>query len=391
MRPGSQRPVFIAIDVIFTSTEGKVMNQERLSKLEKQVFAHGLDGIALVPGPNMVYLSGIHAHLSERPIVLIIPVDDDPAIIIPTLESPKARAAGIPEDRIFSWGDEEGHSGAFQQACARMELSDYLLGVEALHMRILEFELLQRYAPGLSTAHVEPVMTALRIVKDEDELSAMQKAVEIAESAMDQLLRRLETGQTEKQIASMLVEELLNAGSQGFPFGPIVAAGPNGGSPHAVPTDRPIAEGDLLTIDWGAIYDDYPSDITRTFAVGDLEPELVRIYDAVRAANAAAKGKAGPEATGSELDRAARSVIQDAGYGQYFIHRTGHGLGLEIHEPPYLVEGNDEPLQVGSVFTIEPGIYLPDRGGVRIEDNVVITGEGSRSLTSFPRELIQIG
>lgn len=367
------------------------MHQKRLEKLNKQVLAHGFDGIALVPGPNMVYLSGIHAHLSERPIVFFIPADDDPAIIIPTLEASKARAAGILEDRIFNWSDEEGYTSAFQRACAQLELSDYLLGVEALHMRILELELLQRYAPGLTTSHVEPVMTALRIVKDETELASMQKAAEVAEKAIHNLLPRIKIGQTEKQIAAMLVEELVEAGSEGSPFGPIVSSGGNAGSPHAVPTNRPIQEGELLVIDYGAIIDGYPSDITRTFAVGEVEPEFARIHEIVRAANEAAKEIARPGATGQELDRAAREVIDDSGYGPYFIHRTGHGLGLEIHEPPYIVETNDEPLEVGSVFTIEPGIYLPERAGVRIEDDVVITDTGSRSLTSYPREMIRVG
>ncbi len=367
------------------------MNQERLKKLNSQVLAHGFDGIALMPGPNMVYISGIHTHVSERPIILFIPADDEPAIIIPTLEAMKARDAGIREERIFDWGDEEGYTGAFQRACAQLELSDYLLGVEALHMRILELELLQRYAPGLTIAHVEPVMTALRIVKDDSELAAMQKAAEVAERAIDSLLSRIAIGQTEKEIAVLLTEEWVKAGSEGNPFGPIVSCGPNAGSPHAVPTSRPIQEGELLVIDWGAVVDGYPSDITRTFAIGEVEPEFVQIHEIVRAANAAAKEIARPGVTGSELDRAARDVIEDSGYGPYFIHRTGHGLGLEIHEPPYIVKNNNQPLEPGAVFTIEPGIYLADRVGVRIEDDIVITESSCRSLTSYPRKLITIG
>ena len=214
------------------------MNQERLAKLNKQILAHGYDGIALMPGPNMVYLSGIHTHISERPIILFLPVDDDPAIIIPTLEAMKARDAGLLEERIFDWGDEDGYTGAFQRACAQLELSDYLLGVEALHMRLLEVELIQRYAPGVTLAHVEPVMTSLRIAKDETELMAMQKAAQVAENAIDSLLKRIKVGMTEKEIAVVLLEELVKAGSEGVPFGPIVSSGPNAGSPHAVPTSR---------------------------------------------------------------------------------------------------------------------------------------------------------
>ena len=158
-----------------------------------------------------------------------------------------------------------------------------------------------------------------------------------------------------------------------------------------MPSDRPLQVGDLLVIDWGATVDDYPSDITRTFAVGELEPTLAQVYEVVKQANRAAKAVARPGASGRDLDRTARGVIEAAGYGDYFIHRTGHGLGLEVHEPPYIMEANTEPLHPGNVFTIEPGIYLSGRGGVRIEDDIVITPEGCRSLTTFPRDLIQVG
>lgn len=367
------------------------MNQNRVDRLTEQILAHGLDGIAVVPGPNMLYLSGIHAHLSERPIVLFFPADDEPAIIIPTLEAVKARQAGIPSQHIFAWSDEQGYTGAFQQACAHLELSDYLLGVEALHMRVLELELLKRYAPGLQTAHAEPLMTDLRIRKDEAELAAMEKAVAVAEAAMQELIPRIKIGLTEKQVAAMLTQELLQAGADAIAFGPIVSTGPNSASPHAVPTNRPLQAGDLLVIDWGAMVDDYPSDITRTFAVGQLDSELVRVYETVKLANEEGKRAARPGATGRDVDQAARDVIDDSGHGEYFIHRTGHGLGLEVHEPPFMTESNTEPLAEGNVFTVEPGVYLPGRGGVRIEDNVVVTADGCRSLTTFSRELISVG
>jgi Xaa-Pro dipeptidase len=366
------------------------MNQARLHRLEKKVLAHGLDGIAVMPGPNMVYLSDIHAHVSERPILLLLPADDDPAIIMPTLEAEKARAAGISEDRIFGWSDDEGYTSAFQLACAQLELSDFLLGVEALHMRVLELELLHRYAPGLTTTHAEPILGALRQIKDEDEITRMEKAIDVAQRAMEKLIPRIKLGQSEKKIAAMLTQELIEAGGHSAAFDPIVSAGPNAASPHAVPTDRPVQAGDLLVIDWGVFIDDYPSDITRTFAAGSVESEFENIYEIVREANEAAKAAAKPGASGRDVDRAARRVIEDANYGPNFFHRTGHGLGLEVHEQPYIMEGNTEPLVEGQVFTIEPGIYLPGRAGVRIEDDVVITADGCRSLTTLSRELIQL-
>ncbi|MFQ5401506.1 MAG: M24 family metallopeptidase, partial [Anaerolineae bacterium] len=313
------------------------------------------------------------------------------AIIIPSLEAMKARDADIPKARIFDWTDETGYTGAFQQACAQLELADFLLGVEALHMRVLELELLQRYAPGVSIAHAEPVMGTLRMRKDEEELNTMRRAIEVAEKAMRRMMPRIKIGMTEKQIAAMLTQFLMEGGADTVPFGPIVSAGPNSASPHAVPTDRPLQTGDLLVIDWGAYVDGYPSDITRTFAVGELDAELVRVYHAVKQANERGRQAARPGATGRDVDRAARGVITNAGYGNYFIHRTGHGLGLEVHEPPFMMEDNTDPLETGMVFTVEPGIYLPGRGGVRIEDDVVVTADGHTCLTSFPRDLITVG
>lgn len=366
------------------------MHAQRLNKLKEETLAQGLDGVALVPGSNMIYVSGIHSHLSERPIVLFVPVDEEPAMIVPRLEAIKAEAAGIPAGRIFSWSDQEGFSGAFQQACARLELSDALLGVEALRMRVLELELLHRYAPNLKTAHADPILDALRLRKDATELDAIERAVAVAEIAMHNLLPQIRLGQTEKEVAAMLARELISAGADALAFDPIVSTGPNGASPHAVPTDRALQKGDLLILDWGALIDGYVSDITRTFALGPIADELRQVYEVVRTANEAGRAAAKPGRSGEEIDAATRAVIDNAGYGDYFIHRTGHGLGMEAHENPSIVRGHTDPLPPGAVFTIEPGIYLPGRGGVRIEDNVVITADGSHTLTSFPRELMTI-
>ncbi|MCP4359190.1 MAG: aminopeptidase P family protein [Chloroflexi bacterium] len=367
------------------------MNTNRLNKLIPKMLANGLDGIALVPGPNMEYLSGIYSHLSERPIVLFYPADDEPAIVIPTLEAMKARAAGIPDGRIFAWSDEEGYTGAIQQACAHLELTDYLLGIESLHMRVLEYELLKRYAPGLQTTPAEPTLMALRAIKDEAEIAAMERAIAIAERAMKRLLPKIKIGMSEKQIASLLRSLQLEEGADAIAFGPIVSGGPNSASPHAVPTDRPLQQGDLLVIDWGCLVDGYPSDITRTFAVGEIDAESHRIYETVKLSNEQGVLAAVPGVTGEDIDTAARDVIDDAGYGGYFIHRTGHGLGVEGHEPPYIMQGNTESLQPGNVFTVEPGIYIAGKAGVRIEDDIVMTEDGYCCLTSFPRELITVG
>lgn len=367
------------------------MNQQRIIKLQQQLAQQQLDGVILMPGPNAFYFSGMHTHVSERPVLLFIPTQDEPAIIIPGLEAMKAENAGIASNRIFAWTDEEWFEGAFEKASQFLNLDGTHWGVEALYMRVLELDALKVVAPNLKTSHAESALMALRSVKDDSELAAMEKAVNVAERALERLIPQIKVSMTEKQVAALLTAILLDEGGESIAFGPIVSTGPNGASPHAMPGERPLANGDLLVIDWGVFVDSYPSDITRTFAVGDIDEELRHIYDIVRQANEAGKHAARPGATGQDVDRAARQVIVEAGYGEYFFHRTGHGLGLEVHELPGMVEGNDMALQEGNVFTIEPGIYLAGRGGVRIEDDVVITANGCRSLTNFTRDLITVG
>lgn len=368
-----------------------MMNQVRLQTIQHELKTRGWHGMALVPGPNLLYVSGMHAHLSERPLVLLIPEAGEPAVIIPRLEAPKAAAAGIIPARTFAWGDGEGYMGAFQEACRALGLAGKTLAVEKLYMRMLEWDMIEEFAAGVRREYADPILNALRLRKDGEELSRMVRAVEIAEAAMRALLPQIKIGMTEKEVAGRLSQALLDAGAQGVPFGPIVSSGPNAASPHAVPTDRPLAAGELLIIDWGAMVDDYPSDLTRTFAVGEISAELRRMYDVVKEANAAGVAAVHPDNSCSTVDEAARGVIDAAGYGDYFIHRTGHGLGLEVHEEPSMMTGNGDPLVPGMTFTVEPGVYVPDLGGVRIEDNVVVTSDGCRVLSSFPRELIQVG
>jgi Xaa-Pro dipeptidase len=237
---------------------------------------------------------------------------------------------------------------------------------------------------------IEPWLPRLRMYKDKNEIACMQQAIAIAESAMQRLLDQeaIQPGRTELEIAADLRIEMLRDGGQGEAFSPIVVAGSNSASPHASPSDRPLVEGDLVTIDWGTTYQGYRSDITRTFVLGSPTPEIMQIYDTVLAANRAGRLAVRPGVPAQEVDRAARRAITLAGYGEYFIHRTGHGLGLETHEPPYIVEGNLALLESGMTFTVEPGIYVPGVGGVRIEDDMVVTETGAESLTSMDRELL---
>ncbi len=364
----------------------------RVNSLQQLQAAHGVECVALVPGANLQYFTGLATHLSERPTVAFIPATGPLAVLLPELEAPAARRHLPADVRLFTYRDEEGHEHVFHQAAGELALHDKPIGIEYLAMRVLEMRRLEHAAPDCPLLALEPWLPQLRMRKDQTELAHMRRAVEIAERAMQRLLDdggiRLE--RTERQVAADLQVALLQEGGEGAAFSPIVVAGPNSASPHSGPSDRPLADGDLVIVDWGTVYRGYRSDITRTFVLGAPTAEMERIHDAVLAANQAGRLAVRPNMPAQEVDRAARRAITLAGYGEFFIHRTGHGLGLETHEPPYLVEGNLEMLDVGMTITVEPGIYLPGVGGIRIEDDVVVTADGSETLTSMPRDLIRL-
>jgi Xaa-Pro dipeptidase len=365
----------------------------RVATLQQLQAAHGVECVALVPGANLRYLTGLAMHLSERPTVIFIPARGPLVALLPVLEAP-ATGARLPQDaRLFTYSDEEGHEHIFHQVAAELELDGKPIGVEYLAMRLLEMRRLERALPDSPLLAIEPWLPQLRMSKDETEVAAMRRAVDIAQRAMQRLIDdgAIRPGRTELQVAADLQIAMLQEGGQGEAFPPIVVAGPNSALPHAGPSERELEAGDLVIVDWGAVHDGYRSDITRTFVLGAPAADMVRIHDTVLAANQAGRLAVRPNMPAQEVDRAARRAISLAGYGPYFIHRTGHGLGLETHEPPYLVEGNLEMLQVGTTCTVEPGIYVPGRGGVRIEDDVLVTDKGSETLTTLPRDLISLG
>lgn len=232
------------------------------------------------------------------------------------------------------------------------------------------------------------LMAELRQVKDEAELEAMTAAQRIAERALEDILRDLRPGVTEKEIAARLQYLMLHYGAENMSFDPIVVSGASGSVPHGVPTEKPIQSGEFVTMDFGCIYHGYCSDMTRTVAVGSATEEMRRVYDTVLAAQAAGIAAARAGVTGKAVDGAARKVIEDAGYGEYFTHSFGHGVGVEIHEAPNASSANEKPLPAGAVVSAEPGIYIPGRLGVRIEDVIVLEADGCRNLTKAPKQLL---
>lgn len=368
------------------------MTDQRLSNLYDLLSELKVDAAAFNPGPTLTYLTGMHFHLMERPTVLIIRRGVNPTMILPELEAGKISSSSV-EIQPFTFNDNPmTWTGVFTQALLSMGLQKGKVAIEPTRIRFLEMDLLKKGSPGLEFVSGGAALSMLRVQKDQQEIESMRKAVQIAQVALLNMLSTFKIGMTEKEIASELMVQLFRAGSGSeLPFMPIVASGPNSANPHAVPTDRKVQKGEFLLIDYGASYEGYFSDLTRTFAVGQVSAKHQEIYTAVQAANEAGRLAGRPGLAAGEVDQAARKVITEAGYGQQFTHRTGHGIGMEDHEEPYIYAGNTLQLREGMTYTVEPGIYVEGFGGVRIEDNMVVTRAGSESLSDLPRDLLEIG
>jgi Xaa-Pro dipeptidase len=364
----------------------------RQAQLATALYTHHLDVLALNPGPSLTYLTGLNFHLMERPVVGLFTPHNPVILILPELEAGKTANLRYPI-QVFPYGEDPAiWLNAFRQAALAAQLEGRRVGVEPGRMRVLELRMLEAAAETAEYLSAEESLAELRMRKDQSEIEAMRTAAQIAQQALNETLPKVETGVRERELAAELTMQLLRAGSDvELPFAPIVSSGPNGANPHAVPSERQLQAGDLLVVDWGAAYQGYFSDITRTFAIGEIEDEFRQIAAIVRQANQAGRAAVRPGVTAHTIDQAARDVIEKAGYGQFFTHRTGHGLGMEAHEAPYMRARNTRVLEAGMTFTIEPGIYLPGRGGVRIEDDVVVTEDGGESLTDMPRELVTLG
>lgn len=352
-----------------------------------------IDALVLVPGSNMRYVSGLGFSTKLRISMLIVPHAGMPVLILPTMEVPRARQSALFPMDILGWDDDAGPLPLLQQvigdmglSATTMGLSDLKIAVENSVMRVFELRALESTTEA-NICNADPLLAQLRMHKDADELDAMQRAITVAEESLAETIAAIRPGMTEIQVAAMW-EHAIRARGSVPSFDLAVGSGPHGASPHHTNGDRPLQNGDLVVIDGGAIVDGYVSDITRTIAIGTPSDRAKLVYDTVLAANAAGRAAAAqPGATGDSVDRATRAVVAAAGFAEYFIHRTGHGLGIDVHEPPFMVGGDMNVIATGMTFTVEPGIYLPGEFGVRIEDMVVRTADGAKTMTSFPREL----
>jgi Xaa-Pro aminopeptidase len=373
----------------------------RLERAQALTRESGLGALLIGVGADLRYLTGYTALPLERLTMLIVPADGPIALVVPRLEALPALAcpaASIGEVEVAPWEETEdatalvaslvrGAVGARPRRALRLAVSDRLSSMFLLR--------LQSELPGARWSLASEVLRSLRIRKDPDEIELLRLAAVAADRVVAAIVAGRLVGRTEADIAREVGERLVAEGHDAAEFA-IVAAGPASASPHHEASERAIAPGEPIVLDIGGPYSGYASDITRTVWVTGGDPgrgpdeEFRRIHDLVREAQRAATAAVAPGVPGERIDAAAREVISAGGYGAQFIHRVGHGIGLEGHEDPYLVAGNAEPLEPGMAFSIEPGIYLEGRYGVRLEDIVVCGDEGPIVLNRAPRELLVV-
>ena len=360
----------------------------RLKKLTGILEAADCPAIALVPGPNFYYLTGVTLALMERPTILIVTRAGEMHAAIPALERDRW-AAEVPQAQTIYWQDSDGYAAALDALARQTGLTR--IAVEGNRMRQFEAAALAT-AFGTLPDDGSAMLAKLRILKDPDEIAAIEKAVQISEAALTDTLAQIGAGMTETEIRAKLQINMLGRGADGAAFDLIVLAGGAAADCHGVPAaSRRLTRGDALLFDFGATLDGYSADITRTFFCEEIPKHHRALYDTVLEANQVGRDLVRPGLTPHELDSAVRELLVNAGFEANIRHKVGHGLGLDIHEAPQLMIGNHQPLEAGMVITIEPGLYDPDTIGVRIEDDVLVTEDGSRSLTTLPREAQIIG
>jgi Xaa-Pro aminopeptidase len=355
----------------------------RMARAAAQASDAGLTGVLVTPGPDLVYFTGYAPiAITERITMLAIQAGRDPEMIVPILERPDAEdapSAGAVSLRDWTDGDDPyAATAAMLDAAGRYAISD-----SAWAMHVLG---LQAALPESRYVSMTSALPMLRAIKGDDELERLAAAGAAADASLEEIVKVRFAGRSESDIAADLAGLLRKHGHSQVDF-TVVGSGPNGANPHHEMSERIIEEGDMVVLDFGGLKDGYGSDTTRTVHVGEPTEEEREVFEIVRRAQQAGFDAVRPGVACQEIDRAARKVITDAGYGEYFIHRVGHGIGLTTHEPPYMVEGETHLIEPGMCFSIEPGIYLAGRFGVRIEDIVVATEDGGRRLNSTSHDM----
>ena len=356
-----------------------VMNH--FHQIAAQLESNDLDAMLLTGEANRFYASGFHSSGTDG----VALVTRKKAYYFTDSRYTEAAERYVQGAELREIGRGRGYAALIEEVVTEQCIRR--MGFEDAYMTVQEYE---RYHKALSCDLVPAteLLWKLRMVKDDEELEAMIAAQRIAERALEEILEEIRPGVTEKEIAARLQYLMLHYGGSDMSFDPIVVSGANGSLPHGVPSEKKIQQGEFVTMDFGCIYHGYCSDMTRTVAVGFATEEMHRVYHTVLTAQLAGINAARAGVTGREVDGAARAVIDAAGYGAYFGHSFGHGVGVEIHEAPNASPGNEKPLPAGAVISAEPGIYLPGKMGVRIEDVILLTEKGCRNITKAPKELL---
>jgi Xaa-Pro aminopeptidase len=370
-------------------SNGDVLFGARLKRVHETMGLVGVDVLLLSLGADLPWLTGYVAMPLERLTMLVVPpagVEERPVLFVPALEAPRVKP--VPEVfAIQPWAETEEPVALVVAFVNRWSAGSTVIAISDRAWATFVLRL-QQQLPRASWKAASEVTARLRAIKDAAEVEALAKAASAADRVAAALLGGdiAMVGRTEREVSAEITRRLLEEGHERVGFA-IVASGPNSASPHHEPSDRSIGRGEPVVCDFGGSLDGYCSDMTRTVFTGPPSKELAKIYGVVAQAQAAGVVSAQVGQLCSGVDRAARRVITEAGYGQYFVHRTGHGIGLEEHEDPYMVAGNSTPVTAGHVFSVEPGIYVPGRFGVRIEDIVAATAKGPRPLNLAEHDL----
>jgi len=362
--------------------------RRRYAKCREVMAQRGLDCVVVFPGTNMYYLTGFMEEPLERLLVAVLPRSSEPVFIVPELYEKQVKASTWITD-IRAWKDDEDPGKLLSEVLRSLSLVDGKIALDT-KMWARFFLMFLNIAPKAVYSDASEVTNGLRAVKSKEEIKVMEGSASIADRVIKKIIDACGVGSREKEIASLIELEFRKHGVESIPFRPIVASGPNGAFPHHKPGDRRFKRGDSVVLDLGAAYNGYTSDITRTIFIERCGSKEKAVYEVVRQAQQLAFESIAEGVEARTIDRAARTHIANKGYGEKFIHRTGHGIGLDVHEAPYIWEGNTQILKTGMTFSVEPGIYLPDRLGVRIEDIVIVEGKKARRLSRVSRELTVI-
>ena len=358
----------------------------RIEKLQAWMRANDIEVSFVTSSENVFYLSGYFTNPHERLLALAVFKEEEPFLVCPEMEVLNARSSGW-EHEIIGFNDISNPWELVQKAIQKRVNHVQNAAIEKEHMNVERYEHLLSLFPQAAFVSAEEKLRKLRMIKDARELKIIEEACALADYAVEFGASEIKEGKTELDILGAVEYALKQKGVTEMSFATMVLTGANAASPHGNPGQTKIKKGDLVLFDLGVVVDRYCSDITRTVAYGDINDKQKEIYDTVLKAQLAAVEASKPGATAADVDLTARKIIADAGFGEYFPHRLGHGLGISVHEYPSLTETNPLVLEEGMVYTIEPGIYVPNVAGVRIEDDVHITADGVKILTKFPKEL----